>query len=196
MDTERRRHILLGGQQASQVDRDLADLVIRARYFDAVAAWRRRRAANKVIVLIGSNDEQGVAGIDAIAREAGKEGVECGVVRLEYIDVRGLPGPVGSGSRRRFVRVVRVADIAPGDRHAVLLHRGDVRQGDPWREPVKARESDMTLGILDRLAVQVDQRTAGRDVRRHFLVAEEPFEPVVPARFLRQAVSLAAGAHV
>src|SRR5204863_7619389 len=102
MDTERRRHILLGGQQASQVDRDLADLVIRARYFDAVAAWRRRRAANKVIVLVGRDDEQGVAGIDAIASEAGKEGVKCGVVRLEQVDIRGPPGPRGRGPKPRL----------------------------------------------------------------------------------------------
>src|SRR5882724_8206139 len=70
----------------------------------------------------------------------------------------------------------------------MLVQRGGVAERDRRRQTVKPGKPDMPGGILDYVAVQVLEWTAGTDGRRYILVAEQSIEASVAARFIRQHV--------
>ena len=53
------------------------------------------------------------------------------------------------------MRVVCIGDIGVGDRNAMFLHRRHIRERDCRGHAIKAREADVTSGILDDIAVEV-----------------------------------------
>jgi len=131
---------LLGGEQASQVAVQLADLAVRARRRDAVTVGRAGRAADEVVALVGSEHEQRVRLVDAVLGQPREELPERVVVRLQGGDVAGLSRPVCGPVR---MRVVRVRNVRVGDRDAVLLHRRHVAQRHRRRHAIKTGETDV-----------------------------------------------------
>src|SRR5438132_496950 len=113
-------------QQPRHVDADLADLLVRTREVDAVAAGRRWRPAHEMVALVDRHHEQRVGRVDAVAREAIEEGLEGRVVLPEHRRVLRLARAVGGSAGRRVWGIVRVADLGEGDRDVMLLHRRDV----------------------------------------------------------------------
>src|SRR5262249_9724135 len=93
--SERSRDTLFGRQQTCQVSVDLTDLTVRARYGNAIASRRARRSAHKVVVLVGSEYEQRVTGIDSVFGKAGEKCCEGAVVRLQRGHVSSLSRTIG-----------------------------------------------------------------------------------------------------
>jgi hypothetical protein len=89
---------------------------------------------------------------------------------------------------RDAVVVVRVRDVPERDRHAVLLHGGDVRERHAGEDAVEAGKADVPGGVLDDVAEQVLHRELVADLRRDVLVAEECVEPRVPARLVGEQI--------
>src|SRR5256885_10093368 len=71
------------------------------------------------------------------------------------------------------VSVMRVRDVCEGDRNAGLLHLGNPRQRDRRHHSIEAREADVPVRVLDRVAVEIRHRPARLDHRIHVLGAEE-----------------------
>src|SRR5258708_19785693 len=94
---------LLRCKQTSHVGIDLTDLVraIGTRRGYAIAACGSD--AYEVIALVGGEDEQRVALIDAIACQACEELAERIIVRLERRNITGLPRTLAWSPSGRFV---------------------------------------------------------------------------------------------
>jgi len=122
---ERRCHVLLCCEQACIVHIDLADLAVGAGRCHAVAVRGRRRAAHEVIALVGGEDEERIALVNAVLGEAGEELAESSIIRFERCDVASLAGAIRRGDG---VVIMRVGDVGIGNRHAVFLHGRDIRE--------------------------------------------------------------------
>ncbi len=145
-DVERRRHIkmnverrfgeikrgILLAEQCLNVGQDFADGVranrswcVRAGSIDAIAGAIERRPARKMIILISGEDEERVAGRDAIICKTREELIEGAVIISKLLDVPRLPRSERSEGER--VALVSVRDVGVGDRDTVFLHRSGVR---------------------------------------------------------------------
>src|SRR5260370_806050 len=178
---------LLCCQQASHVGIDLTDLVraIGTRRSHAITACGSDTC--EMITLISGEDEQRVARIDAIARQPREELAESIIVRLERRDITGLAGAIGWAIG---VRVVGIGNIGIGDGNAMFLHIGHVGKRDGCLHAIKAGETDVTVGVLDDIAVQVLHWQSRTDLRRDILMTEETHVPFVAARLLWQQIRL------
>ena len=86
------------------------------------------------------------------------------------------------------MRIVCIRDVRIGDRYAVFLHRGYIRERDRGGHAIKARETNMALRILDNVAVQILQRSIRADDRRNVFVAKKSIESCIPAGLIGQQV--------
>ena len=177
-----RRHL---PPERVQARLQLADLGIRARHVDAVAAGRAALAADEVVVLVSREREQRVAAVDPVPGQPGEELAERVVVRLELGHVAGLAGPERAP---RLVVVMGVGDVRVRHRHAVLLHLGDVAQRHGRGHRVEAGEAGVAGAVGDRVAVEVEHRSVGADHRVGVGRAEQALEALVAARLVGQQV--------
>ncbi len=150
MNLEGSRNPLLCGEQARQVGTDLADLTVRARRRYAVASCRSGRAADKVIAFIGGEDEKRVGFVDAVLRERREECRERRVIRLKSGNVSGFSWTV-CWTAGMFIMCVR--NVSIGDRYAVPLHRGHIRERYRRGHSIETRKPDVPTGTLDDVPV-------------------------------------------
>src|SRR5260370_36445935 len=139
-----------------------------------------------MITLISGEDEQRVARIDAIARQPREELAESIIVRLERSDITGLAGAIGWAIG---VRVVGIGNIGIGDGNAMFLHIGHVGKRDGCLHAIKAGETDVTVGVLDDIAVQVLHWQSRTDLRRDILMTEPTHSPFVAPYLLLHPTS-------
>ena len=203
---------LTRGQEPGEVRVDLADLVCRAdlaRVDVAVGVAPgsvARVAAGEVVVLVGRDDEERVALVDAVTPQPLEERCERVVVLVQRLHVVRLARPRGARvdavriRRRRervLVVVVRVRDVTERDRNAGLLHLRDVAERHLRGHSVEAREARLAERVVDGCARRVvDDGAAVVDCRVDVLGAEEPLEVGVAARLVRQVVRLGVRAVV
>src|SRR5258707_9659924 len=126
----------LVAEQCLNVGQDFADGVranrswcVRAGSIDAIAGAIERRPARKMIILISGEDEERVAGRDAIICKTREELIEGAVIISKLLDVPRLPRSERSEGER--VALVSVRDVGVGDRDTVFLHRSGVRKRCP-----------------------------------------------------------------
>src|SRR5581483_6252995 len=113
------RDTLLRCQQTCQVGINLTNLIVGAGNGYAVTVGRTGRAASKVIALVRREDEQGVALIDAVVRQARKELPKSRVVSRERGDVACLSGAISGAIG---MGVMGIGDVGIGDGNAMFLH--------------------------------------------------------------------------
>src|SRR5258708_6160195 len=142
---------------------------------------------HEMVTLVRGKHEQRVALIDAILCEPCEELAESIIIRLERRDITGLAGAKG---RSRGVHIVGIGDIGVGDGNAMFLHIGHVGKRDGCLHAIKAGETDVTVGVLDDIAVQVLHWQSRTDLRRDILMTEETHVPFVAARLLWQQIRL------
>ncbi len=176
---------------------DLTDLAVGAGRGHPITACRAGWATHEVITLIGREDEQRVARVDAIVGQAREERVEGSIRGCQRRNVASLSWSI---SWSIGMCVVGVGDIGVGDRHPVFLHSGYIGKRDGGRHAIKAGEADVRgIGsILDDKSVQVRQWQARADLRGDVLVAVESLVPRIPTRLIGQQVrlpSIGAGAQ-
>ena len=145
-----------------------------------------------MIVLVGSEDEQRVALVDAVGGQPVEERAERVVVALQRGNVTGLAGAVSAAAG---VVVMDVRDVRVGDGHAGLERLRDEAERVGGRHAVEAREAAARRrGTLDRLAVDViDAGIAAGDRRVDVLRAEERLVAAVAIRLVGQQVGLGVG---
>ena len=165
-------------------------------------AVRGQRAADvragEVVALVGGNHEQGVRRVDPVVREPLEERRERGVVGGEVRLVAGVARSLGRAAVRAArltgLPLVRVRDVAVGDRHADLLHVGHVRErlrGADRAEPREARRVRRQERAVDLVAVQVDEVPGGVHDRVGVAVDDAVSAGVGRLRELRLQVLLA-----
>ena len=140
-----------------------------------------------MVVLIRLHNEQGVALVDAVPRQAGEELAEGLIVVTQVLLVDRV-----AGTEAGVALLMHRREICVGDGNALLLHGRNVRQRHGRSRPVEAGEPwnfrPVRSDVGDRLAVEIKHREAGADLRRNVLVAEEAVEPKVATRFIGQHV--------
>jgi hypothetical protein len=150
-----------------------------------------------MVVLVGGEDEQGIALVDAIVGKPVEECAKGLVVRFELVFVRLLTRAERPAVTPAGVVAVGIGDVRVGDRDTMFLHRGDIGQRLGGRDAAKARETGRpAIGIDHRLMVEVghvalrveEVGTERRDHGRHVLVTEEPVEANVSAWLASQVV--------
>src|SRR6516162_1252786 len=116
-----------------------------------------------MVVFIGCDHEQCVRRRDLIGREPRKEFAERVVVSFELSDIARFTRAVSAASGKMVV--VRVGDVAIDDWHATLEHGGEIAQAlrRGWVERIG--ETRVAAGVLGYIAVEILDRTAGRDLR-------------------------------
>ena len=125
VNLERRDVAELGVDRAVEVGVDLALFGVGAGYLGPVAIGRRRRPADKMIVLVGGDDKQRVVFGDAVYFQAVEEFPERGVVGGELLDISVLAGTEGAALTGEVI-VVRVGNVAVNHRHPCLEHRREI----------------------------------------------------------------------
>src|SRR5208337_57545 len=95
-----------------------------------ITTWVGRRSSDKVIALVGSEDEQSIGLVNPFAFEVGKKCLKGSVVILKLLHVgrfarteRALEGEAVS-----LLIVVSVGDVGKDHRNAFLQHRLDHRK--------------------------------------------------------------------
>src|SRR5205807_1016600 len=135
-----------------QVGIDRTDLAIGAGRIHTITSCRAGWTAHKMITLVSRENELSVAGIDTIGSQPSEELAEGIIVRLECRNITGLAGAKGWS---RGMHIVCVRDIGVGDGNAMFLHISYVGKRDGCLHAIKAREADVSLRILNNIAVQI-----------------------------------------
>src|SRR5260370_6714525 len=169
MNLERCSDALLRRQQSRQVRVDLPDLAVRARYGYSVTPCRTWRSTGKVVAFIRSENEEGVALIDAACRQSVEKGRESGVIRLQRANVSGLTRSVGSAAG---MLVVCVGNVRVCDGNPILLQRSNITEGHRGCHSIKSRKSNVPACVLNEVSIQVCQPCARADLRPNVFVPE------------------------
>src|SRR5260370_38821706 len=106
------------------------------------------------------------------------EGVRCkevekdwerGVIWLHRGHIPGLARPIG---RPRWMLVVCVRNVRVCDGNPMLLQRSNITEGHRGWHSIKSRKSNVPARVLYDVSIQVCQRRARADLRRHVFVPE------------------------
>ena len=146
-----------------------------------------------MVVLVGGDHKERVLLGNAVLFQPGEELAERVVVCRQLVDVALFPGTEGrfdggtdAGDRLPLI-VMRVGDIQIDDRHTRLEHRGRVSERLRGRR-IKPRKARIAMAVGDDIAIEVFDRTAGRNLRLDIGIAVERVEPDIASRLVRQLV--------
>src|SRR5262249_51054214 len=116
--------------------------------------------ARKMIVLVGGDDEQGIALVDSCRGEPVEKLRKGIVILLQSGDVRGLARTVRAATG---VVVVRVRDVGERYRDAEFLHLRNIAERRRRAHTVESRKAGLPKTVGDRGSIDVadSRRTVG-----------------------------------
>src|SRR5579859_5445070 len=143
-----------------------------------------------MIALVRRKNEQGVALVDAVMRQAREELAKGIIIGFELRHITSLAWPKGAALH---MVIMSIGNVRIRDRHSMLLHCRHISKRHRGLHAIKAGEANMGRlgGILDDIAVQVLQWPIGTDYRRDVLMPEQGIVPCIATRLIGQTIGYA-----